>query len=154
MGGIELVEVVSTSDAARQAAQEPTTAAIASELASEIYQIPVVANAIMDDPNNTTRFFVIGSHAAEPSGHDRTSLFFAIRDMVGALHQALGVLEAARLNLSYLESLPSRTKPWEYVFFVEMDGHVADESVASALEKLEDLCRDVKILGSYPRGTC
>ena len=154
MGGIELVEVVSTSDAARQAAQEPTTAAIASELASEIYQIPVVANAIMDDPNNTTRFFVIGSHAAEPSGHDRTSLFFAIRDKVGALHQALGVLEAARLNLSYLESLPSRTKPWEYVFFVEMDGHVADESVASALEKLEDLCRDVKILGSYPRGTC
>ena len=152
MGNVEQVEVVSTSDAARQAAQEPTAAAIASQLASEIYQVPIVANTIMDEPNNTTRFFVIGNHIAEPSGHDRTSLFFAIRDKVGALHQALGILEAARLNLSYLESLPSRTKPWEYIFFVEMDGHVADESVASALEALETLCRDVKILGSYPCG--
>jgi chorismate mutase/prephenate dehydratase len=153
MDGVEQIEVVSTSEAALRAAQEPSTAAIASELASEIYQIPVVANAIMDEPDNTTRFLVIGNHAAEPSGHDRTSLFFAIQDKVGALHQALGILEAARLNMSYLESLPFRAKPWEYIFFVEMDGHVADESVAAALEKLEALCRDVKILGSYPRGT-
>ena len=153
MDGVEQIEVVSTSEAALRASQEPSTAAIASELASEIYQIPVVASAIMDEPDNTTRFFVIGNHAAEPSGHDRTSLFFAIQDRVGALYQVLGVLEAARLNMSYLESLPSRAKPWEYIFFVEMDGHVADESVAATLEKLEALCRDVKILGSYPRGT-
>ena len=153
LGNVEQVEVVSTSEAAHRAAQEPQTAAIASELASEIYQIPIVANAIMDEPNNTTRFFIIGNHIAEPSGHDRTSLFFAIRDKVGALHQALGILEMAHLNLSYLESLPSRTKPWEYIFFAEMDGHIADTNVAAAIKQLEELCRDVKILGSYPRGT-
>lgn len=153
LGSVEQVEVVSTSEAAQRAAQEPAAAAIASELASEIYQIPIVANTIMDEPNNTTRFFVIGSQMADPSGHDRTSLFFAIRDKVGALHQALGILEDARLNLSYLESLPSRTKLWEYVFFAEMDGHIADERVIVALEQLEESCRYVNVIGSYPRGT-
>lgn len=152
MDGVEQIEVVSTSEAALRATQEPSTAAIASELASEIYQIPIVAHAIMDEPNNTTRFLVIGNHAADPSGHDRTSLFFAIQDRIGALHQALGILESAQLNLSYLESLPSRAKAWEYIFFVELDGHVADDGVTAALEKLKTLCRDVRILGSYPRG--
>ncbi len=153
LGGVEQVEVVSTSEAAQRAALEPSAAAIASELASEIYQVPIVANAIMDEPNNTTRFFIIGSQMADPSGHDRTSLFFAIRDKIGALHQVLGILQKARLNLSYLESLPSRTTPWEYVFFAEMDGHIADERVIVALEQLEELCRNVNVIGSYPRGT-
>ena len=153
LGNAEQVEVVSTSEAAKRAAQEPATAAIASELASEIYQIPVVANSIMDEPDNTTRFFVIGKHLPDPSGYDRTSLFFAIPDKIGALHQALGILEGAELNLSYLESLPSRAKPWEYVFFVEMEGHIADERVIVALGQLEELCREVNVLGSYPRGT-
>jgi chorismate mutase/prephenate dehydratase len=153
MDGVEQIEVVSTSEAALRAAQEPSTAAIASELASEIYQVPIVANAIMDDPDNTTRFFVIGKHIPEPSGHDRTSLFFAIPDKVGALHQALGILEQAQLNLSYLESLPSRTKPWEYIFFTEMEGHIADERLIVAFEHLEGLCRNVNVLGSYPRGS-
>jgi chorismate mutase/prephenate dehydratase len=154
LSSAELIEVVSTSEAAQRAAQEPSAAAIASELAGEIYQVPIVATAIMDEPDNTTRFFVIGRHMPEPSGHDRTSLFFAIRDKVGALHKALGILEKAELNLSYLESLPSRAKPWEYIFFVEMEGHIADERVIVALEQLEELCRDVNVLGSYSRGTC
>lgn len=153
LGNAEQVEVVSTSEAAKRAAQEPATAAIASELASEIYQIPIVANSIMDEPDNTTRFFVIGKHLPDPSGYDRTSLFFAIPDKVGALHHALGILEEAELNLSYLESLPSRAKPWEYVFFVEMEGHIADKRVIVALGQLEELCREVNVLGSYPRGT-
>ena len=153
LGSAEQVEVVSTSEAAQRAAQEPLTAAIASELASEIYQVPIAANAIMDEPDNTTRFFIIGSQMADPSGYDRTSLFFAIRDKVGALHQALGILEDAQLNLTYLESLPSRTKPWEYVFFAEMEGHIADEPVIVALAKLEELCQSVNVIGSYPRGT-
>ena len=153
LGSVEQVEVVSTSEAAQRAAEEPLTAAIASELASEIYQIPIVANAIMDEPNNTTRFFIIGSEMSDPSGHDRTSLFFATRDKVGALHQVLGILKEARLNLSYLESLPSRTELWEYVFFAEMNGHIADERVIVALEQLEALCRSVNVIGSYPRGT-
>lgn len=149
----EQVEVVSTSEAAQRAAGEPTAAAIASELASQIYEVPIIADSIMDEPHNTTRFFVIGNHMAEQSGRDRTSLFFAIRDQVGALHQSLGILEKHRLNMSYLESLPSRTKPWEYIFFVELDGHVADENVKSALAQLKTLCRNVEILGSYPRGS-
>ncbi len=149
----EQVEVVSTSEAAERAAAEPAAAAIASELASEIYQIPIIANSIMDESDNTTRFFIIGKHQPDSSGYDRTSLFCAIPDKVGALHQALGILEETGLNLSYLESLPSRTKPWEYIFFVEMEGHIADDRVGGALNRLEALCREVKVLGSYPRGT-
>ena len=152
LSNVEQIEVVSTSEAAHRASQEPLAAAIASELASEIYQVPIVANAIMDEPDNTTRFFVIGNQMADPSGYDRTSLFFGIRDKVGALHQALGILEGARLSLTYLESLPSRTKPWEYVFFAEMEGHIADERVLLALERLEELCTKVNVIGSYPRG--
>ena len=153
LSNAEQVEVVSTSEAARRAAQEPDAAAIASELASEIYQLPIVANSIMDEPDNTTRFLIIGKYMPDPSGYDRTSLFFAVPDKIGALHQALGILEEAQLNLSYLESLPSRTKPWEYVFFTEIEGHIADERVLMALGKLEELCREVNVLGSYPRGT-
>ncbi len=153
LANVERIEVVSTSEAAQRASQEPTAAAIASELASEIYQVPIVANAIMDEPDNTTRFFIIGSQMADLSGHDRTSLFFSVRDKVGALHQALGVLDGAQLSLSYLESLPSRTKPWEYVFFAEIKGHIADERVILALAQLEEVCRDVNVIGSYPRGT-
>ncbi len=152
LSSVEQIEVVSTSEAAQRAAEEPSAAAIASELASELYEIPIVANTIMDEPNNTTRFFVIGSQMADPSGHDRTSLFFSVRDKVGALHQALGILQEAGLNLSYIESLPSRAEPWEYVFFAEMNGHIADERVIVALEQLEELCRNVNVIGSYPRG--
>lgn len=153
VGNVEQVEVVSTSEAAQRAAEERFAAAIASELASEIYQIPIVANAIMDAPDNTTRFFVIGSRMADPSGYDRTSLFFSVRDKVGALHQALSILKEADLSLKYLESLPSRAKPWEYVFFSEMEGHIADERVILALGELEELCTSVNVIGSYPRGT-
>lgn len=153
MKATEQVEVVSTSVAAQRAAVEPMTGAIASRLASDIYEVPVVADSIMDEPNNTTRFFVIGECDAQPSGADRTSLFFTIRDKVGALYQVLGVLQGHGLNMSYLESLPSRAEPWEYIFFVEMDGHLAEAHVHAAMERLEDLCRSVKILGSYPRGS-
>ena len=153
LGDVEQIEVVSTSEAAQRASQEPFAAAIASELASEIYQIPIVANAIMDEPDNTTRFFIIGSQMADISGYDRTSLFFAVQDKIGALHQALGILDDAELNLTYLESLPSRTKPWEYVFFAEMEGHIAEGRVLAAIEQLEELCANVNVIGSYPRGT-
>ncbi|RKU14175.1 prephenate dehydratase [Candidatus Poribacteria bacterium] len=153
MKSVEQVEVVSTSDAAQRAADEPNTAAIASKLASEIYEVPVVADSIMDEPKNTTRFLVIGDQIVGKSGHDRTSIFFAIKDKVGALYEVLGVFNKHQRNLSYIESLPSRTKPWEYIFYADIDGHVDDDDVHSVLEHLEDLCRDVKILGSYPRGT-
>ena len=150
---VEQVEVVSTSEAAQRAADEPNSAAIASKLASEIYQVPIIADSIMDEPDNTTRFLVIGDQIVGKSGDDCTSIFFAIKDKVGALYEILGVLKKHQRNLSYIESLPSRNAPWEYIFFADIDGHVDDDNVHSVFEHLEDLCRDIKILGSYPRGT-
>ena len=152
MKSAELIETVSTSDAAQRAASEPNSAAIASRLASEIYQVPIIAESIMDDPDNTTRFFVIGDHISGKTGNDCTSIFFAIKDKIGALYEILGVLDKHQLNLSYIESLPSRTKPWEYIFYADIDGHTDDENVRFVLDYLEDICRNVKILGSYPRG--
>ena len=152
MKSVEQIEVVSTSDAAQRAADEPNSAAIASKLASEIYEVPVVADSIMDEPNNTTRFLVIGAQIVGISGDDCTSIFFAVKDKVGALYEILGVLDKHQLSLSYLESLPSRNKPWEYIFYADINGHVDDENVRVALEQLENISRDVKILGSYPRG--
>lgn len=152
INAVEQVEVVSTSDAAQRASEEPNAAAIASQLASEIYEVPVIADSIMDEPDNTTRFLVIGEQIIGSTGSDCTSIFFAINDRIGALYEILGVLEQHKLNLSYLESLPSRSRPWEYIFFADIDGHVDDDNLHSVLVNLEDLCRDVKVLGSYPRG--
>ncbi len=148
----EQVEVVSTSDAAKRAAAEPNTAAIASQLASEIYGVPIIADSIMDEPNNATRFLVIGNQSIGSTGNDCTSIFFAIRDRVGALYEILGVLKKHNLSLCYLESLPSRRSPWEYIFFADIEGHLDDDNVHAVLANLDELCRDVKILGSYPRG--
>lgn len=152
MKSVEQIEVVSTSDAAQRAAAEQNSAAIASRLASEIYEVPIIADSIMDDPDNTTRFFVIGDQTVGKTGNDRTSIFFAIKDKIGALYEILGVFDKHQLNLRYIESLPSRTKPWEYIFYADIDGHTGDEEVRFVLESLEDMCRNVKILGSYPRG--
>ena len=153
MKTVEQVEVVSTSEAAQRAANEANTAAIASKLASDIYHVPVVADSIMDNPNNTTRFLVIGTETVDRSGDDCTSFFFSVKDKVGALYEVLGILEKYQRNLSYIESLPSRSKAWEYIFFADMDGHIADEPVDAALAQLKTVCQSVKVLGSYPRGT-
>ncbi len=152
LNSVEQVEVVSTSDAAQRAANEPNTAAIASKLASDLYDVPVIADSIMDDPNNSTRFLVVGDQIVGKSGKDRTSIFFAVKDKIGALWEILGVFEKQDLNLDYIESLPSKSKPWEYIFFVDINGHIDDDNMLSALEFLEDHCHDVKFLGSYPRG--
>ncbi len=152
MKSVEQIEAVSTSDAAQRAAAEPNAAAIASRLASEIYEVPIIADSIMDDPDNATRFFVIGNQTYGKTGHDCTSIFFAIKDKTGALYEVLGVLHKHQLSLSKIESLPSRTKPWEYIFHADIRGHTADENVRCVLESLEDMCLNLKILGSYPRG--
>ncbi|MCZ6681027.1 MAG: prephenate dehydratase [Candidatus Poribacteria bacterium] len=151
--GVQQIEVASTSEAAQLAASEPNAAAIASKLAGEIYGLSVVGESVMDDRNNMTRFLVLGPHSAGQSGNDRTSILFAIKDRVGALWEVLKVLRSYEINMSKIESLPSRTKAWEYVFFVDLDGHVEDENVRKALAEIEELCVFVKILGAYPRGT-
>lgn len=151
--GARQIEVASTSEAAQIAADEHGAAAIASKLAAEIYDVPISSASIMDDPTNTTRFLVVGWHAAERSGSDRTSILFAIKDRVGALYEVLSVLERHKINMSRIESLPARTKAWEYVFFVDFDEHAEDKNVRTALAKIEELCVLVKILGTYPRAS-
>ena len=150
---IQQVEVASTSVAAEIASKEPKSAAIASSLASEIYKIPIVADSIMDNPNNTTRFLVIGNQSAQNSGNDRTSILFGINDEVGALCQILNILESNQINMSKIDSFPSQHKPWEYVFFADLDVHVEDSNVQIALKEITDQCLFLKVLGAYPRGT-
>ena len=150
---IQQVEVASTSVAAEIASKEPKSAAIASSLASQIYKIPIVADSIMDNPNNITRFLVIGNQSAQKSGNDRTSILFGINDEVGALCQILSTLESNQINMSKIDSFPSQHKPWEYVFFADLDVHVEDSNVQIALKEITDQCLFLKVLGAYPRGT-
>ena len=152
LSGVQQIEVSSTSEAAELAANEPNAGAIASQLAGEIYGLSVVGESIMDGANNTTRFLVIGSHSAARTGKDRTSILFAVKDKVGALWEVLRVLKNYEINMSKIESLPSRIRAWEYVFFVDLDGHAEDENVRKALAEIEELCVLVKILGTYPVG--
>ena len=149
--GIRQIEVASTSEAAHLAASEESAAAIASKLAAEIYELRIVEESIMDRSNNITRFLVIGRHTARRSGNDCTSIFIAIQDKVGALYEVLTVLQKHQINMSKIESMPAQTKPWEYVFYVDLDGHVDDSNVQAALPELEELCLHVKLLGSYAR---
>ena len=150
---IEQIEVPSTSVAAEISSKEPTSAAIASNLASEIYGVPIVADSIMDNPNNITRFLVIGNQSAQKSGNDRTSILFGINDEVGALCQILSILESNQINISKIDSFPSQHKPWEYVFFADLDVHTEDSNVQIALKEITNQCLFLKVLGSYPRGT-
>ena len=150
--GVRQIEVASTSEAANLAAEEEGAAAVAGKLAAEIYGLRIVGESIMDNSNNITRFLVIGRHIAKRSGRDRTSIFMAIRDKVGALYEVLTVLQKHEINMSKIESMPAQTKPWEYVFYVDVDGHIKDSNVQAALPELQELCVRVKLLGSYARG--
>ena len=152
LSGVRQIEVASTSEAANLAAAEEGAAAIASKLAAEIYGLRILDKSIMDNSNNITRFLVVGRHAVKRSGRDRTSIFIAIQDKVGALHEVLTVLQQHKINMSKIESMPVQTKPWEYAFYVDLDGHIEDSSVQAALPELKKLCMYVKLLGSYARG--
>lgn len=147
----ERIPVSSNAEAARRAAAEPGAAAIAGEAAAEIYGLAVIANNIEDDPANTTRFLVVGRHSPPPSGDDKTSLMFSTLNRPGALHRALGAFEEHGVNMTRIESRPSRRGTWDYLFFVDLDGHAAEQPVARAITELETRATMVKRLGSYPR---
>ncbi len=147
----ELIEVSSTAAAAERAAKEPAAAAVASELAAQMYNLAVVERNIEDIHHNETRFLVIGNQDSPPSGDDKTSLMFATKDRVGALHEVLGILRDCGINLSMIESRPSRKKAWEYYFFTDFDGHATDQKIEEAIKRLEGQCEFVKVLGSYPK---
>lgn len=149
--GAELIEVSSTTRAAEIARKEPKSAAIASGLAAKLYGLKMLASSIQDSSDNITRFLVIAKSFGHATGHDKTSVMFSIKDKVGALHDVLGLFEKHRINLTKIESRPSKKKPWEYYFFVDFNGHSEETRVKSALKGLSDKCEFMKILGSYPR---
>jgi len=150
---VDLVEVSSTAIAAERAAKEPGAAAIASELAAQMYGLQIVERNIEDIHHNVTRFLVIANQDSPPSGDDKTSLMFSTKDRVGALHEVLGIFRDCGINLSMIESRPSRKKAWEYYFFTDFDGHMSEPQVEEAIKRLENQCQFVKILGSYPKGS-
>jgi len=152
MRGIALIEVSSTSKAAEMASQEKNSAAIASALAGKKYRLNTLAKDIEDNPNNVTRFLVIGGSMPRPTKKDKTSIMFSVKDKVGALHDILVPFKKCRINLTKIESRPSKRKSWEYYFFVDMAGHSENQNVKNALTELEKHCSFLKILGSYPVG--
>jgi chorismate mutase/prephenate dehydratase len=148
----ECIEVSSTTRAAQIAAKEKTSACIASLLAAKVYKLKVVAQDIEDSPHNITRFLVIGKTDAGETGRDKTSIVFSIKDRVGALYEMLLPFKKHRINLTKIESRPSKKKAWDYYFFVDLDGHQNNPRVKKALAELENKCRFLKVLGSYPLG--
>lgn len=148
---VPVFEAPSTAQAAKIAAEDPEVAAVAGELAGRLYGLQAVETRIEDNPHNFTRFLVVGRELREPTGGDKTSILFAVRDMVGALYRMLEPFYSNGVNLTKIESRPMKSKAWEYVFFVDLEGHLSDPAVARALAGLEALCQFVKVLGSYPR---
>ncbi|MCL2831257.1 MAG: prephenate dehydratase [Betaproteobacteria bacterium] len=147
------IPVGSNAQAAEQAAASrnaPNVAAIAGEAAAERYQLPRLAQNIEDDPNNTTRFLVLGLHDAAPSGRDKTSLLMSAPHRTGSLHHLLEPFADAGVSMTRLESRPARHTLWEYVFFVDLEGHRDDPKLAAALAELAKRAPYLKVLGSYP----
>jgi chorismate mutase/prephenate dehydratase len=151
LASAQLVQAPSTTAAAREAAADPNGAAIASALASELYGLPVVRERIQDHEENATRFIMIATEDAPRTGRDKTSLVFSVRDGRGALRRVLEVFDDAEINMSRIESRPSKQKAWDYVFLVDVDGHREDANIARAMKELETRCPMVRMLGSYPK---
>jgi chorismate mutase/prephenate dehydratase len=147
----ERVPATSNAEAARLVAETPDAAAIASEMAAAIYGLPILAGNIEDDPSNTTRFLVLGHQEVPASGQDLTSMFFVTANRPGALHEVLQAFADAGISMTRIESRPARAGKWEYVFFVDIDGHQADARVAAALARVAATASLLRILGSYPR---
>lgn len=149
--GVETVQVATTARAAQIASEDPAVAAIAPELAAQIYRLKSIARRIEDMSDNHTRFLVIGTTEAQPSGDDKTSIMVSIKDKVGALYQLLTPFHRSSLSLTNIESRPSRRKAWDYYFFIDFLGHQDDAKVRRVLAEVAESTSLVKVLGSYPR---
>jgi len=148
---VPVIETSSTGAAAETAASEPGAAAISSELAASLYDLRVLQRRIEDHPNNFTRFLVIGKTETPATGADKTSILFSIKDRVGALHRMLVPFAERRINLTKIESRPQKKKLWEYVFYIDLEGHRSEPRVQEALAALQPDCIFLKVLGSYPQ---
>jgi chorismate mutase/prephenate dehydratase len=148
--GISIKEVESTAHAATMAVDVPGSAAVGSRLSALAYDLNILAENIEDSPDNVTRFLGIGKKDTKPTGNDNTSILFFLKHQPGALYNALGVLAKRGINMSRIESRPIKTRKWEYLFFVDLDGHERDSNMHDALEEMNEFCVVLKRLGSYP----
>ncbi|MFQ5861996.1 MAG: prephenate dehydratase [Candidatus Brocadiales bacterium] len=148
----ELLEVGSTTEAAQMAKKEANAAAIANAEVAEPYNLNVLCSNIEDNPDNVTRFYVLSKSFSSPSGKDKTAVMCYIKNQVGALYEILRPFRKYDVNLTSIESLPSGRKAWDYSFYIEFEGHVQDENIKKALEKVSGVCLELKVLGSFPRG--
>lgn len=148
--GIPRTPVSTTSAAATMASADDGLAAVCSELAADSNDLPIMVRNIQDQPQNTTRFWVVGRHETREAQQSKTSLLFAVAHTPGSLLDALEPLRRAGLNLTFIQSRPMPGNPFEYVFFVDFEGHVHDSHVSGALERMRPYCFRLRILGSYP----
>ncbi|HYB44731.1 MAG TPA: prephenate dehydratase [Candidatus Methylomirabilis sp.] len=143
-------EVSSTAAAVERARDDETVAAVASEMAGRLFEVPVLRARIEDNPTNSTRFLVIGRQPTAATGRDKTSILFSMKNEPGVLHSILEPFALRRLNLTKIESRPTKRRPWEYVTFVDFEGHRDTESVRTVLSQVKERCQFLKVLGSYP----
>ncbi|HUL95012.1 MAG TPA: prephenate dehydratase [Usitatibacter sp.] len=146
----ERVAVSSNAEAARRAAGEAGSAAVAGEMAAQHYGLAILASNIEDEPNNTTRFLVVGGYEPKPSGRDKTSMILSAKNRAGAVYEMLTPFATRGVSMTKFESRPSRVALWEYLFFVDIEGHRDDPNVAAALADVERIAGYLKVLGSYP----
>ncbi|SDH93802.1 prephenate dehydratase [Nitrosomonas sp. Nm132] len=147
---ISRIDTASNADAARLAAADKNAAAIAGKKAADVFGLTICAKNIEDDPNNTTRFLVIGTQQVSSSGRDKTSIIMSTSNRPGSIYELLSPFARYQVGMSRLESRPSRKELWEYVFFIDIEGHLENENVAKALEEIRNKATFLKILGSYP----
>jgi chorismate mutase/prephenate dehydratase len=143
-------ETPSTAAAVERARDDATVAAVASDMAAAVHRVPILRARIEDNPANSTRFLVIGRRPVSPTGRDKTSILFSMKNEPGVLFSILQPFAVARLNLTKIESRPTKRRPWEYVNFVDFEGHCDTENVRSVLAEVRQRCQFLKILGSYP----
>jgi len=147
----QTIAVASTARAAQMTAGEPNTAAIGSSVAAELYGLRIVCENIEDIPNNITRFLVISREDARPTGEDKTAILFSTAHKAGALADVLDVFKRHDINLTNIESRPSKKRQWEYYFFVDFMGHRTDKNVQQGLDEARKHCLQLSVLGSFPR---
>ena len=151
--GAQTISVASTAKAAQLAAQEPKAAAIGSTVAAELYELRIICENIEDIANNVTRFLVISREDARPTGEDKTAILFSTAHKAGALADVLDVFKRYEINLTNIESRPSRKRQWEYYFFVDFLGHRTEKRIQEGMEESRKHCLQLSILGSFPRAT-
>jgi chorismate mutase/prephenate dehydratase len=153
--GFKLIPTYDTAGSVKLIKEQGVTdaAAIASERAAQIYGMKIIARNISDNPDNFTRFFVLSKSEVPPSGNDKTSIIFSVKHLPGALYKALEEFASREINLTKIESRPTKRKPWEYNFYLDFEGHWNEPRCREALKGLESKAYFIKILGSYPKAS-